>query len=153
MASVSCLENSGSGKMVLCSMKDVQVPRDLISVCLFVFHPCRFSSSQLISGEHIGALAMSEANSGSDVVSMRLRAERKGKNFMHTRSWKTACGELQQPCVQIRQTRVTKSACTCPKQNSLNTPLEGMPNVSRRGCLIGTDLGFLAAAVIICINI
>ena len=33
---------------------------------------------QLISGEHVGALAMSEPGSGSDVVSMRLRAERKG---------------------------------------------------------------------------
>ena len=30
---------------------------------------------KLISGEHIGALAMSEANSGSDVVNMKLRAE------------------------------------------------------------------------------
>jgi isovaleryl-CoA dehydrogenase len=30
---------------------------------------------KLISGEHVGALAMSEAGSGSDVVSMRLRAE------------------------------------------------------------------------------
>jgi isovaleryl-CoA dehydrogenase len=32
----------------------------------------------LISGEHVGALAMSEPNSGSDVVSMKLRADRKG---------------------------------------------------------------------------
>jgi isovaleryl-CoA dehydrogenase len=31
---------------------------------------------KLISGEHVGALAMSEANAGSDVVSMRLRADR-----------------------------------------------------------------------------
>jgi len=33
---------------------------------------------KLISGEHVGALAMSESGAGSDVVSMRLRAERKG---------------------------------------------------------------------------
>ena len=33
---------------------------------------------KLISGEDIGALAMSEAGSGSDVVSMKLRAEKKG---------------------------------------------------------------------------
>src|SRR5512145_3380702 len=33
---------------------------------------------KLISGEHIGALAMSEPNAGSDVVSMKLRAERVG---------------------------------------------------------------------------
>jgi isovaleryl-CoA dehydrogenase len=33
---------------------------------------------KLISGEHVGALAMSEPGSGSDVVSMRLRADRQG---------------------------------------------------------------------------
>jgi len=33
---------------------------------------------QLVSGEHVGALAMSEPGSGSDVVSMRLRADRQG---------------------------------------------------------------------------
>src|SRR4051794_40572165 len=37
---------------------------------------------KLISGEHVGALAMSEPNSGSDVVSMRLRAERKGDHYL-----------------------------------------------------------------------
>ena len=37
---------------------------------------------KLISGEHVGALAMSEPNSGSDVVSMRLRAERRGDRFV-----------------------------------------------------------------------
>ena len=30
----------------------------------------------LVSGEHIGALAMSEPNAGSDVVSMKMRAEK-----------------------------------------------------------------------------
>jgi isovaleryl-CoA dehydrogenase len=35
---------------------------------------------KLISGEHVGALAMSEPNAGSDVVSMRLRADRKGSD-------------------------------------------------------------------------
>ena len=35
---------------------------------------------KLISGEHLGALAMSEAGSGSDVVSMRTRADRKGND-------------------------------------------------------------------------
>src|SRR5450830_402865 len=33
---------------------------------------------KLISGEHVGALAMSEPNAGSDVVSMKLKAEFKG---------------------------------------------------------------------------
>jgi isovaleryl-CoA dehydrogenase len=37
---------------------------------------------RLISGEHVGALAMSEPNAGSDVVSMRLRAEKRGDRFV-----------------------------------------------------------------------
>jgi len=37
---------------------------------------------KLVAGEHVGALAMSEPNSGSDVVSMRLRAERKGERYV-----------------------------------------------------------------------
>ena len=36
----------------------------------------------LISGDHVGALAMSEPNSGSDVVSMKLRADRQGDRFL-----------------------------------------------------------------------
>ncbi|BBK35762.1 isovaleryl-CoA dehydrogenase [Allostella sp. ATCC 35155] len=37
---------------------------------------------RLISGEHVGALAMSEPGAGSDVVSMRTRAERRGDRFV-----------------------------------------------------------------------
>ncbi|MCO7226849.1 isovaleryl-CoA dehydrogenase [Pleionea sp. CnH1-48] len=37
---------------------------------------------KLCSGEHIGALAMSEPGAGSDVVSMRLRAEDKGDHYV-----------------------------------------------------------------------
>src|ERR1700752_1372518 len=37
---------------------------------------------KLISGEHVGALAMSEPGSGSDVVSMRTRADKKGDRFL-----------------------------------------------------------------------
>jgi len=37
---------------------------------------------RLCSGEHVGALAMSEPNAGSDVVSMKLRAERRGDHFV-----------------------------------------------------------------------
>lgn len=36
----------------------------------------------LIRGEHLGALAMSEAGSGSDVVSMKMRADRRGDRFI-----------------------------------------------------------------------
>ncbi len=37
---------------------------------------------KLISGEHVGALAMSEPGAGSDVVSMRLRADKKGDRYV-----------------------------------------------------------------------
>jgi isovaleryl-CoA dehydrogenase len=46
---------------------------------------------RLISGEHVGALAMSEAGAGSDVVSMRLRADRRGDRYVlnGTKFWIT----------------------------------------------------------------
>jgi len=46
---------------------------------------------KLISGEHVGALAMSEAGAGSDVVSMKLRAEKKGDRYFlnGTKMWIT----------------------------------------------------------------
>jgi isovaleryl-CoA dehydrogenase len=37
---------------------------------------------KLISGEHVGALAMSEPGAGSDIVSMRLKAEKKGDRYV-----------------------------------------------------------------------
>jgi isovaleryl-CoA dehydrogenase len=37
---------------------------------------------KLISGEHVGALAMSEPGAGSDVVSMRTRADKKGDRYV-----------------------------------------------------------------------
>ncbi|MCB1761330.1 MAG: isovaleryl-CoA dehydrogenase [Gammaproteobacteria bacterium] len=46
---------------------------------------------KLISGEHVGALAMSEPGAGSDVVSMRLKAERRGDTYLlnGTKMWIT----------------------------------------------------------------
>ncbi|WP_404401982.1 isovaleryl-CoA dehydrogenase [Pelagibacterium halotolerans] len=46
---------------------------------------------KLISGEHLGALAMSEAGSGSDVVSMNLRADDNGDHYLFngTKFWIT----------------------------------------------------------------
>ena len=46
---------------------------------------------KLISGEHVGALAMSEPGAGSDVVSMRLKAERRGDRYVlnGTKMWIT----------------------------------------------------------------
>ncbi|MDR2188515.1 MAG: isovaleryl-CoA dehydrogenase [Azonexus sp.] len=50
---------------------------------------------KLIAGEHVGALAMSEANAGSDVVSMTLRADRKGDRFVlnGSKMWITNGGD------------------------------------------------------------
>jgi isovaleryl-CoA dehydrogenase len=46
---------------------------------------------KLVSGAHVGALAMSEAGAGSDVVSMRLRADRRGDHYVlnGTKMWIT----------------------------------------------------------------
>ena len=46
---------------------------------------------KLISGEHVGALAMSEPGAGSDVVSMRMRAEKRGDRYVlnGTKFWIT----------------------------------------------------------------
>jgi isovaleryl-CoA dehydrogenase len=46
---------------------------------------------KLVSGDHIGALAMSEPNAGSDVVSMKMRADKKGDHYVlnGTKMWIT----------------------------------------------------------------
>ncbi len=50
---------------------------------------------KLVSGEHVGSLAMSEPGSGSDVVSMKTRADRKGDRFIlnGTKMWITNAPE------------------------------------------------------------
>jgi isovaleryl-CoA dehydrogenase len=47
--------------------------------------------ARLISGDHVGALAMSEAGAGSDVVSMKLRADKQGDRYVlnGTKYWIT----------------------------------------------------------------
>jgi len=53
---------------------------------------------KLISGDHVGALAMSEPGAGSDVVSMKLRADRKGDRYVlnGTKFWIT-----NGPCADV----------------------------------------------------
>ena len=59
---------------------------------------------KLMSGEHVGALAMSEPGAGSDVVSMRLRADKKGDRYIlngtqvldHQRALRRHAGGLRQ---------------------------------------------------------
>jgi isovaleryl-CoA dehydrogenase len=50
---------------------------------------------KLISGDHIGALAMSEPNAGSDVVSMKLRADKRGDRYVlnGSKMWITNGGD------------------------------------------------------------
>jgi isovaleryl-CoA dehydrogenase len=50
---------------------------------------------KLLSGENVGALAMSEPNAGSDVVSMKLRAEKKGDRYVlnGSKMWITNGGD------------------------------------------------------------
>jgi isovaleryl-CoA dehydrogenase len=50
---------------------------------------------KLLSGEHVGALAMSEPNAGSDVVSMKLKAEKKGDRYVlnGSKMWITNGGD------------------------------------------------------------
>src|SRR5512136_2236947 len=50
---------------------------------------------KLVSGEHVGALAMSEPGAGSDVVSMKLRAEKKGDRYVlnGSKMWITNGGD------------------------------------------------------------
>jgi isovaleryl-CoA dehydrogenase len=50
---------------------------------------------KLMSGEHVGALAMSEPNAGSDVVSMKLRADKKGDRYVlnGSKMWITNGGD------------------------------------------------------------
>src|SRR6476646_4549505 len=61
---------------------------------------------KLISGEHVGALAMSEPGAGSDVVSMRLRADKKGDRYIlnGTKLWITN-GEVADTLVVYAKTR------------------------------------------------
>jgi isovaleryl-CoA dehydrogenase len=66
---------------------------------------------KLIAGEHVGALAMSEPGAGSDVVSMRTRAEKRGDNYVlnGTKMWITN-GPLADTLVVYAKTDRTAGA-------------------------------------------
>lgn len=66
---------------------------------------------KLISGEHVGALAMSEPASGSDVVSMRTRADKKGDRYIlnGTKMWITN-GPIAETLVIYAKTDATAGA-------------------------------------------
>lgn len=66
---------------------------------------------KLISGEHVGALAMSEPNSGSDVVSMQLHAEKKAGHYVlnGTKMWITNGPEADVLVVYAKTDKQAKS--------------------------------------------
>jgi isovaleryl-CoA dehydrogenase len=66
---------------------------------------------KLMSGAHVGALAMSEPGSGSDVVSMRTRADKKGKGYVlnGSKMWITN-GPLADTIVVYAKTDATAGA-------------------------------------------
>ncbi len=66
---------------------------------------------KLVSGEHVGALAMSEPGAGSDVVSMRTRADRKGDRYIlnGSKMWITN-GPLAETIVVYAKTDPTAGA-------------------------------------------
>src|SRR6202049_3760950 len=66
---------------------------------------------KLISGEHVGALAMSEPGAGSDVVSMRTRADKKGDRYIlnGSKMWITN-GPIAETIVVYAKTDATAGA-------------------------------------------
>lgn len=62
--------------IIIC-LKNTRSKQTNLDSVLYSHHV--FSCGQLMTGEHVGALAMSEPNSGSDVVSMKLRAKKQGR--------------------------------------------------------------------------
>jgi len=81
----------------------------------------------LVSGEHIGALAMSEPNAGSDVVSMKLRADEKSDHYVlnGTKMWITNgpnCDTLVGVCEDMRGSHTGGLVCEnveVPNENVL----------------------------------
>ena len=59
---------------------------------------------KLVSGEHVGALAMSEPGAGSDVVSMKLRADKRGERYVlnGSKMWITNGGDADVLVVYAR---------------------------------------------------
>ena len=69
---------------------------------------------KLISGEHVGSLAMSEAGAGSDVMAMKLRADKKGDRYVlnGTKYWITNAAEADTLVVYARTGDGTKGITT-----------------------------------------
>jgi len=79
---------------------------------------------KLVSGEHVGALAMSEADAGSDVVSMRLRAEKREGRFVlnGNKMWITNGPEANVLIVYARRTPPPPHAVSPHSSSSAASP-------------------------------
>lgn len=66
---------------------------------------------KLVSGEHVGALAMSEVNAGSDVVSMQLQADKKSDHYVlnGTKMWITNGPDAETLVVYAKTDKTAKS--------------------------------------------
>ena len=69
---------------------------------------------KLISGEHVGSLAMSETGAGSDVMAMKLRADKKGDHYIlnGTKFWITNASEADTLVVYARTADGSKGITT-----------------------------------------
>ena len=91
---------------------------------------------KLISGEHVGALAMSEPGAGSDVVSMRLRADKEGDHYLlnGTKLWIEKDFKGFRPAQKLDKLGMRGSPtselvfedCEVPMENVLGTVDEGV---------------------------
>ncbi len=87
---------------------------------------CERYLPKLLSGEHVGALAMSEPGAGSDVVSMQLRAEKRGRRLPAQRAQDV---DHQRPgCRRVRRVRQDRPGCrrraaSAPSSSSAAPPV------------------------------
>ncbi|KAJ2840891.1 hypothetical protein FBU31_000032 [Coemansia sp. 'formosensis'] len=108
---------------------------------------------KLVSGDHVGALAMSEPGSGSDVVSMRLRADRKGDRYIlnGNKMWITN-GPDADTLVVYAKTDLVFEDCEVPAENVLGEVGRGVYVLMsgldlERLVLSGGPLGLMQAAM------
>ena len=82
---------------------------------------------KLISGEHVGSLAMSEVGAGSDVVSMKLRADKKGDRYVlnGTKMWITNSPDAQVIVVYAKTDPLPGRAASPPSSSRPTGRVQG----------------------------
>jgi isovaleryl-CoA dehydrogenase len=111
---------------------------------------------KLVSGEHVGALAMSEPNAGSDVVSMKLKAEKKnGYYVLNEKNFKGFSAGTKLDKLGMRGSNTFPlffDNCEVPEENVLGGEGQGarvlMSGLDyERAVLSGGPLGIMAACM------